>query len=180
MQHLVMYGLLRETLLLPKDRIVNKETNFQVHDTQERSFIRVSNKASYLNCGPLRDFIENRLESGQVNFVVDFLACDSVDSTFLGILVKVAIRVRGRGSLSLINLRNRNLETVQHLGIHKIASICSKKIVGLNDLKSIESNSVSKNTIYQAHKSLVDLNDKNQKVFCDVLQFLQRKKDDVL
>ena len=108
------------------------------------------------------------------------MACDSVDSTFLGILVKVAIRVRGRGSLSLINLRNRNLETVQHLGIHKIASICSKKVVGLNDLKSIESNSVSENTIYQAHKSLVDLNDKNQKVFCDVLQFLQRKKDDVL
>lgn len=159
---------------------MNKETNFQVHETPERSFIRVLNKASYLNCGPLRDFIENRLNSGQVNFVVDFVDCKSMDSTFLGIMVKIAIRVKDRGSLSLVNLRDRNLETVQHLGIHKIASICSMKIECLKDLRDVASKSASDDIIYSAHKSLMELNDKNQKIFCDVVQFLEHKKEDVL
>ena len=35
-------------------------------------FLRVFQKASYLNCGPLRKFFEDRLKAGQLNFVIDF------------------------------------------------------------------------------------------------------------
>jgi hypothetical protein len=32
--------------------------------------------------------------------------------------------------------------------------------------------------IYEAHKSLMDLNQKNQKLFCDVVKFLEQKKEE--
>ena len=162
--------------------IVDKNIAYQVHDTPERSFIRVSDKASYLNCSPVRDFILNRLEAGQLNFVVDFDNCRSLDSTFLGILVSLAIKVKSSGSLSLLNLRDRNLETVQNLGIHKIAIVSTesfKDLDGIQDIKPInEEKKASSHLIYEAHKTLMDLNQKNQKLFCDVVKFLEQKKEE--
>ena len=161
---------------------MDKNIAYQVHDTPERCFIRVSDKASYLNCSPVRDFILNRLESGKTSFVVDFDQCKSIDSTFLGILVSLAIKVKSSGSLTLLNLRDRNLETVQNLGIHKIAIVSTESFSELDEAVSIDESGTetkaSTRLIYEAHKSLMDLNQKNQKLFCDVVKFLEQKKEE--
>jgi anti-anti-sigma regulatory factor len=161
---------------------VDKNIAYQVHDTPERCFIRVSDKASYLNCSPVRDFILNRLESGKTNFVVDFDQCKSIDSTFLGILVSLAIKVKSSGSLTLLNLRDRNLETVRNLGIHKIAIVSTESFVEVDEAIAIDESAAdakaSTRLIYEAHKSLMDLNQKNQKLFCDVVKFLEQKKEE--
>lgn len=161
---------------------MDKNIAYQVHDTPERCFIRVSDKASYLNCSPVRDFILNRLESGKTNFVVDFDQCKSIDSTFLGILVSLAIKVKSSGSLTLLNLRDRNLETVRNLGIHKIAIVSTESFVELDEAMAIDESAAdakaSTRLIYEAHKSLMDLNQKNQKLFCDVVKFLEQKKEE--
>jgi len=161
---------------------VDKNIAYQVHDTPERCFIRVSDKASYLNCSPVRDFILNRLESGKTSFVVDFDQCKSIDSTFLGILVSLAIKVKSSGSLTLLNLRDRNLETVRNLGIHKIALVSTESFGELDETVSIDESGAetkaSTRVIYEAHKSLMDLNQKNQKLFCDVVKFLEQKKEE--
>jgi len=161
---------------------VDKNIAYQVHDTPDRCFIRVSDKASYLNCSPVRDFILNRLESGKTSFVVDFEQCKSIDSTFLGILVSLAIKVKSSGSLTLVNLRDRNLETVRNLGIHKIALVSTESFGELDETVSIDESGAetkaSTRVIYEAHKSLMDLNQKNQKLFCDVVKFLEQKKEE--
>jgi len=161
---------------------VDKNIAYQVHDTPDMCFIRVSDKASYLNCSPVRDFILNRLESGKTSFVVDFEQCKSIDSTFLGILVSLAIKVKSSGSLTLLNLRDRNLETVRNLGIHKIALVSTESFGELDETVSIDESGAetkaSTRVIYEAHKSLMDLNQKNQKLFCDVVKFLEQKKEE--
>ena len=161
---------------------MDKNIAYQVHDTSDRCFIRVSDKASYLNCSPVRDFILNRLESGKTSFVVDFEQCKSIDSTFLGILVSLAIKVKSSGSLTLVNLRDRNLETVRNLGIHKIALVSTESFGELDETVSIDESGAetkaSTRVIYEAHKSLMDLNQKNQKLFCDVVKFLEQKKEE--
>ena len=161
---------------------MDKNIAYQVHDTPDRCFIRVSDKASYLNCSPVRDFILNRLESGKTSFVVDFEQCKSIDSTFLGILVSLAIKVKSSGSLTLVNLRDRNLETVRNLGIHKIALVSTESFGELDETVSIDESGAetkaSTRLIYEAHKSLMDLNQKNQKLFCDVVKFLEQKKEE--
>tara|TARA_E500000331_G_C17011419_1_gene606575 strand:- start:44 stop:547 length:504 start_codon:yes stop_codon:yes gene_type:complete len=161
---------------------VNKEPNYQVHDCQQGSVVRVQKKASYLNCEPVRNFFEQRLHAGQKNFIVDFANCTSVDSTFLGILVGLALKLRkieDPGKLVLVNLLGRNLETVQNLGIHRIAEISEMKIETESDLQMLDStrgdNMASSKAIYDAHKMLMNLNSKNSRMFCDVVNFLEQE-----
>tara|TARA_B100002019_G_scaffold186761_1_gene161251 strand:- start:842 stop:1330 length:489 start_codon:yes stop_codon:yes gene_type:complete len=161
------------------------EINYRVHVTPDRAFVKVSNKASYLNCEPLRKFFEEQTKSGQKRFIIDFKTCTSMDSTFLGILVSVALKIRSNqdgGSMVLLNLTGRNLETLCNLGIHQITEVSSEKI---NDLEQLENlaqkpteSSVQSDTVYKAHKALMNLNDKNLKVFSDVVNYLEQKKEE--
>ena len=165
---------------------MNKETHYKVHVTPENAFVRVFQKASFLNCAPLRSFFEECLVVGRRNYVVDFQECSSMDSTFLGILVGLAMKLRkfeDDGRLTLINLKDRNLETVRNLGIHKIAYVNPDDLSSdereLNDLESNEGReSVGSETICQAHKTLMELNERNSKMFCDVVNFLEQQKED--
>lgn len=106
-----------------------------------------------------------------------------MDSTFLGILVSVALKIRGfddEGNISLLNLRGRNLETVCNLGIHQIAEVSSDEVKDEIQLENLalqrsESNT-NYDTIYKAHKALMNLNEKNLKVFSDVVSYLEQKR----
>ena len=160
------------------------DINYRVHVTPDRAFVKVLNKASYLNCEPLRFFFAEQGKKGQKRSVIDFEDCSSMDSTFLGILVSVALKIRSaadEGSISLLNLRGRNLETVCNLGIHQIANVSSDEVkdeVQLENLaiKPSQSNA-NPDTIYKAHKALMNLNEKNLKVFSDVVSYLEQKKE---
>lgn len=161
------------------------EINYRVHVTPDRAFVKVSNKASYLNCEPLRKFFEEQTKSGQKRFIIDFKTCTSMDSTFLGILVSVALKIRSNqdgGSMVLLNLTGRNLETLCNLGIHQITEVSSEKINDLEQLENLAQNptesSVQSDTVYKAHKALMNLNDKNLKVFSDVVNYLEQKKEE--
>ncbi len=163
----------------------NLDANYKVHVTPDRAVIKVFGKASYLNAEPLRSFFQELEHDGQKRFVFDFQECSSMDSTFLGILVSVTLKLRKNaegGSVVLLNLRGRNLETVCNLGIHQIAEINSDEIKDPAHLENLLSNadrsSVNSQTIYAAHKALMSLNEKNLKVFSDVVSYLEQKSDD--
>ena len=100
-------------------------------------------KASYINCEPVRNFLDKKFNEGQRSFIVDFANCTSVDSTFLGILVRLALNLRNSddaGKLVLVNLTGRNLETVKNLGIDKIAEVSSFSTKDFKDLESLNKN----------------------------------------
>ena len=147
---------------------MNKETHYQVHDSPKAAVLQVLKKASYTNCEPVRKFFDRKFKAGQRSFIVDFTKCTSVDSTFLGILVRLVLNLRNAeesGKLALINLTGRNLETVKNLGIHRIAEISSHAVESLKDLESLSENGqddiACSETIYEAHKTLMNLNEKN-------------------
>jgi len=71
---------------------VNKESIYQVCATNEEVFVRIKEKASYLNCAPLRSFLYEMVKEGNKFFVIDFENCSSMDSTFLGILVGLSLK----------------------------------------------------------------------------------------
>jgi anti-anti-sigma regulatory factor len=163
---------------------VNKETNYQVHDSPKAAVLQVLQKASYTNCEPVRNFFDKQFDAGQRSFIVDFASCTSVDSTFLGILVRLALNLRNSedpGKLALVNLTGRNLETVKNLGIHRIAEISSHAVESLKDLESLSVNGqddvACSETIYEAHKTLMNLNEKNLRMFCDVVSFLEQETE---
>ncbi|MEC8244498.1 MAG: STAS domain-containing protein [Verrucomicrobiota bacterium] len=163
---------------------MNKETHYQVHDSPKAAVLQVLQKASYTNCEPVRNFFEKKFNAGQRSFIVDFANCTSVDSTFLGILVRLALNLRNSedsGKLALVNLNGRNLETVKNLGIHRIAEISSHAVESVGDLESLTENGqddiACSETIYEAHKTLMNLNEKNLRMFCDVVSFLEHENE---
>lgn len=163
---------------------VNKETHYQVHDSPKAAVLQVLQKASYTNCEPVRNFFDKKFNAGQRSFIVDFANCTSVDSTFLGILVRLALNLRNSensGKLALVNLNGRNLETVKNLGIHRIAEISSHAVESVKDLESLSENGqdnvACSETIYEAHKTLMNLNEKNLRMFCDVVSFLEQENE---
>ncbi len=161
------------------------DINYRVHVTPDRAFVKIYDKASYLNCEPLRKFFQEQAKLGQKRYVIDFQNCSSMDSTFLGILVSVALKIRTAqegGSMILLNLTGRNLETVCNLGIHQITEVSSEEIKDLEQLErlnqTLAKSSVDSETIYKAHKALMSLNNKNLKVFSDVVNYLEQKKEE--
>ena len=163
---------------------MNKETNYQVHDSPKAAVLQVLQKASYTNCEPVRNFFDKKFNAGQRSFIVDFASCTSVDSTFLGILVRLALNLTNsedQGKLALANLPGRNLETVKNLGIHRIAEISSHAVESIKDLESLSVNGqddvACSETIYEAHKTLMNLNEKNLRMFCDVISFLEQETE---
>ena len=164
---------------------MNKESIYKVCATNNEVYVQIREKASYLNCAPLRSFLHEMVNEGNRVFVVDFQNCSSMDSTFLGILVGLALQLRkfqDGGNLTLLNLIGRNLETVENLGIHKIATVSSEFVSNTNELDELKVKSKSDKArpelIYKAHKTLLDLNEKNSKIFKDVVNYLEQKVED--
>jgi anti-anti-sigma regulatory factor len=56
--------------------------------------IRVEGRASFQNSGAIKDFLGACITGGRRRFVMDFEACTTMDSTFLGVLAGAALQLR--------------------------------------------------------------------------------------
>lgn len=146
--------------------------------------VRIEGRASFLNSACLRDFMMQMVKSGKTRFVVDFLHCTSMDSTFLGVLAGLALDLRKRtpkGSLVLTRMGQRNLELVRNLGLHKLLSIdateaganaeaCETPLV-CGDRGELE----NARLVLEAHENLVSADETNRGKFQDVLVFMKNR-----
>ena len=109
-----------------------------------------------------------------------------MDSTFLGILVGVALQLRKTdppGSMALLQLGERNLDVVRNLGIHRLMSVDNiGSALDFASAKSIESNGdtvlADEELIRDAHKRLSELNENNARMFQDVVGFLENNQEE--
>ena len=146
--------------------------------------IRIEGRASFLNSASLRDFVNQMLKSGKNRFVIDFLRCTSMDSTFLGVLAGFALELRKgtpKGSLVLTRMGQRNLELIRNLGLHKLLTIdsseagantqaCDTPLVGAarGELENAR-------LVLEAHENLVSADESNRGKFQDVLVFMKNR-----
>jgi anti-sigma B factor antagonist len=88
--------------------------------------VRVVGRGTFQNSQPLRRYALEVMERGVKEFVVDLGACDGMDSTFLGVLAGIGLRVtqNGRaGHIRVANINSRNLELLQTLGLDRLFTI---------------------------------------------------------
>jgi anti-sigma B factor antagonist len=146
--------------------------------------VRIEGRASFLNSACLRDFMLQMLKSGKERFVVDFLRCTSMDSTFLGVLAGMALDLRKRspkGSLVLTRMGQRNLELVRNLGLHKLLTVDASE-AGAN-LDACDTPLVcgergeleNARLVLEAHENLVSADETNRGKFQDVLVFMRNR-----
>jgi len=148
--------------------------------------VRIEGRACYQNSAGLRDFLAEMRRQGKTRFVLDFLHCPSMDSTFLGVLAGAALELRKLqppGSMVLVRVGPRNLELFRNLGLHRLLTVDAgdykfsfdgkEKPLPRGDLTELE----SARMVLEAHESLVAADAANQSKFQDVLVFLKNRVD---
>jgi anti-anti-sigma regulatory factor len=88
----------------------------------ELGFVKVVGRGSFQNSGCLKAFYVQLLKEGVHRFVVDLGACTYLDSTFLGILLGLGLKLKeaGNGLLHILNASPRNLELLKNLGLDRL------------------------------------------------------------
>lgn len=147
--------------------------------------IRIEGRASFQNSASLQQFLAEMRRQGRSRFVMDFQACTSMDSTFLGVLAGAALELRkaeGGGSIVLCRVGERNLELIRNLGLHRLLTVDDAS--GPADLRAggtalapqAKMNELENaRLVLAAHENLVVADESNRTKFQDVLSFLKNR-----
>lgn len=160
-------------------------------------FVKVVGRGSFQNSGCLKAFYQQLLKEGVSRFVVDLDACTYLDSTFLGILLGLGLKLKdaGNGLLHILNANPRNLELLRNLGLDRLINIVGSGEVGgailgnganpvdnLNGVKTehleempcpVPTRAEAAPTILEAHENLMEFDPRNVPKFKDVVEFLR-------
>jgi len=101
------------------------DSSIQVGVTGPIVWVKVEGKGSFLNSGNLKEFAHEMLDRGYREFVVDLADCTMMDSTFMGTMATVALRLRelGQGCLRVVHCGNRCQELLSGLRLDQIFDI---------------------------------------------------------
>ena len=141
--------------------------------------IRVEGKGSF-QCSPaLKEFSRRMIEEGRREIIVDLKDCPAMDSTFMGTLAGIAMRIRdaGGGELWVVNRNERNSELLAGLGLDALFS--DKPVpVEMNGaaVRAIEfqaDKAATREAMHEAHAACVAVNPANAEKFKDVLELLK-------
>ncbi len=165
--------------------MAEKETAaFLVDAYSDPAIVKVNGRVNFSNSGPLRDFFDRVIGSGQKRFIIDFRECTGMDSTFLGILAGVALELGKQdppGRIILCRLGERNFELVKNLGLHRLMEVDPGEHSFKSDPSPLpgtrkeESHSEKARMILEAHENLVKADEENRSKFQDVISYLKNQ-----
>lgn len=140
--------------------------------------IRVSGRANF-ECGmPLRSFAKNFNETVR-RIVIDLAECESMDSTFMGILTMLAMRAKKLNTeLEVMNASDYSRSLLRGLGVEKVLKFTVGRI-DLDGGDSVVSGEEKKNklgaaeAVIEAHRTLMDISLDNIAKFEKVVEFAE-------
>jgi anti-sigma B factor antagonist len=161
------------------------DSSIQVGVSGPTVWVKVEGKGSFLNSGNLKEFAREMLDRGYREFVVDLADCAMMDSTFMGTMASVALRLKelGHGHLHIVHCGNRSQELLSGLGLDQIFDIrvngASPPDCGaLEQAAAVQSPADRKKeqteTMLEAHEALCEAAPENILRFKDVLDFLRQ------
>lgn len=127
------------------------------------------------------------IQRGFRDFVVDLRDCEQMDSTFMGTLAGVALRLRelGQGAMRAVNVNERNLGLLSSLGLDQLFQVealasGAESAPAASQLKEAVPSepldpSEQKEAVLEAHEALVEADSANAVKFRDVLEFLRQE-----
>jgi len=151
----------------------------------ERVCVKIAGKGTHLNSPSLREFLCEMMDTGYRRFRIDLNDCTYMDSTFLGTLVGLSMRLKPLTpeKIGITRINARNLELLQTLGIEQFFHVennstpppcAGQELQALPEQKaSVEAKA---ETMLAAHEALADADERNVCRFKDVISFL---KDDL-
>jgi anti-sigma B factor antagonist len=144
-------------------------------------WIRVEGKGTFENSPGLKAFSEQMMDGGRNQIIVDLKNCPAMDSTFMGTLAGIAVRLRDcpGGSLWVLNRNERNSDLLEGLGLHMLFSDSAPPAVvdGASSAGAAvpldADKATTRETMIEAHETCVQVNPANAAKFRDVLEYLK-------
>ncbi len=156
---------------------MHEETKYLVKVCADSATLAVIGKAGYLNCRSVGEFFASVVDKGCKKIFVQLKDCTGMDSTFLGMIAGVALKLKkSDGELTLLNPNERNLELVENLGISKLVKI-SSDAASETPSDALPSTSAPTSAILDAHKNLIAADSSNLAKFEDVITFLKKENE---
>jgi len=143
-------------------------------------WVRVEGKGNFLNSGSLKEFAQEMVNRGYREFVIDLEHCAMMDSTFMGTMAAVALRLKelGQGHLHVVHCGERSRELLSGLGLDQIFDIRANGAVApeceqmKNDADGAKRERTE--TMLEAHEALCEAAPENVSRFKDVLDYLKQ------
>jgi hypothetical protein len=137
-----------------------------------------------MNSPRLKDWADAQLSSGLKHIVVDLEICTGMDSTFMGTMAGIAMRLAKTdgGLLEIASANEKNSRSLEDLGLSALMLINPPSPSWSGDEEAIRESLVelgvagsTDNTqhVFDAHQTLVDADDSNTEKFSTVLDCLE-------
>lgn len=153
-------------------------------------WVRVAGRGSFLNSGSLKEFAREMVNRGHREFVFDLQDCVMMDSTFMGTMAGMALRLKetGHGHLHVVHCNTRSRELLSGLGLDQIFDIeadgaeapeCEaiSETNGAPAETSADAKREQAGTMLEAHEALCEAAPRNLTRFKDVLEYLKQDLD---
>lgn len=134
----------------------------------------------------MKEYTRRMIQRGRRHFVVDLANCELMDSTFMGTLAGIALRLReiGSGELTVLHGNARNTTLLENLGLDHLFAFSLPDGVSappvMDDEKNLDSSeadvSTTRDTMLTAHEALVEADPSNEVRFKDVLELLKQEQ----
>lgn len=175
--------------MLSSPSAVTNQQSIEVGESDGYVWLRVGGKGSFTQSPQLKGYAEAELKEGRNRFVVDLEECSMMDSTFMGTLAGLAMKLAKTtgGCLQVAGASERNQQSLEDLGLDAIMEINPAQAEWCDHVKEVRSNLSSLNGdeeasdathILQAHRQLCDANSDNEEKFSTVLDVLEQQVDE--
>ncbi|MEI6033357.1 MAG: STAS domain-containing protein [Verrucomicrobiae bacterium] len=142
-------------------------------------WVKVEGRGTFQNSPGIKEFVKQMIQRGHRDFVVDLEGCELMDSTFMGTLAGVALRLReiGQGGLKAVNVNIRNAALLENLGLDHLFSVeaGSAPQAPANLRQADPGDEDAKGTILAAHEALIEADVQNAVKFKDVVEYLRQE-----
>jgi anti-anti-sigma factor len=164
-----------------------------VGSTQHEVFVRVAGRGTFQNSQPLRRFAQEMIKRGYREFVMDLAECRGMDSTFLGVLAGIGLRLAKdgqTGKVHIVNANACNLESLRILGLDRLLDIATAALdpaqhpipagfhllpgTDLTQLHSLDRDATAE-AMLEAHTDLIHVDNRNEQKFRDVTKALRER-----
>jgi anti-sigma B factor antagonist len=159
------------------------ESSIQVGVNGSSVWVRVAGRGSFLNSGSLKEFAREMVNRGFREFVFDLQDCVMMDSTFMGTMAGMALRLKelGQGRLHVVHCGERSRELLSGLGLDQIFDIRAhgtdapecEELNGRSPGTSTDAKREQAGTMLEAHEALCEAAPENLTRFKDVLDYLK-------
>jgi len=146
-------------------------------------WLRIEGSGTFQNSAAVRAYTEQMIESGHRSFAFDLRECRMMDSTFLGTLTGLALRLRedprGRVGFARVNPKVESL--FARYGLDRVLAFQGFEAAPpapeeMEELELLSTKEFKRGTMLEAHEALAASSPENAERFREALDFLKRKE----